>query len=123
MATGVMDRAVDFAAACLKKNPNMPMAEMSKLARKEGINIYPLVIGKAKTRLGLSKAKPAPGAPKRGPGRPRKNPAAAAPAASSSSRGTGASALGDVAALVQRLHNDLNDCQARLAQISKLASG
>ena len=117
MSEGVMDKAVDFAVACYRKNPNISMGEMKKLGAPKGINIYPLVIGKAKTRLGMGKAKPAPGAPKRGPGRPRKNPAPAAAVVAASST------LGDVAAMVQRLDNDLRACQAKLAQIAAIAAG
>jgi hypothetical protein len=54
---GVKEEAVNFVAGYLKKNPDMPMRELQELGARQGINVYPLIMGLAKNKLGMGRAK------------------------------------------------------------------
>lgn len=107
MATGTRAEAVAFAAQHIKKNPNISMTELKKLAGKKH-NIYPLIIGLAKTELGMGRPKRAKATGRRGPGRPRKS---ADPAA----------ALNNVVAHMRELEREVASLRAALAKISNIA--
>ena len=55
MPTGPRSTAVDFVAGHMKKNRDITMAELKKLGKKKGINVYPLIIGLARKQLGIKK--------------------------------------------------------------------
>jgi hypothetical protein len=44
----------------MKKNPAVTMAELKKLGKPQGINVYPLIIGLARKQLGMTKARKSP---------------------------------------------------------------
>lgn len=132
MVDGVMARAVTFAAEMLRKNPNLTTKELSTAGRKVGINLYPVVIGKARKAAGLGRGKPgrrpAAGAAKvaakpvariapvakRAPGRP-----AAGPTHTSDALGA-LDALIHVGGEVKRLSTELAAAQAKLAKIAEI---
>lgn len=127
MASGMRAEAVAFAAKHLKKNPDMEMSELKALGNKEKINIYPLIIGLAKSALGITKKKPS-ASKRRGPGRPpssgtgkkRGRPAKARgrPAANSSGSGM----LADVVTHMREMERELADLRAALAKIGEIAA-
>lgn len=134
-ATGVKEQSVAFAAKHLKKNPDMSMSELKALGSKEGINIYPLIIGLANKSLGRSKPKRGksgrgPGRPpgKRGPGRP---PGKRGPGRPPGRRGPGrppksadpASALQGIVAHMRELEREVASLRGALAKISDIAAG
>ncbi|HMS15760.1 MAG TPA: hypothetical protein PKA37_02895 [Planctomycetota bacterium] len=67
---GVKEEAVNFVLGYLSKNPDMPMRELQDLGEKKGINVYPLIMGLAKKKLGIGRAKRG-SAGRRPVGRPR----------------------------------------------------
>ena len=113
MATGMRASAVAFAKQHIKKNPDITMSELKKLAGKKH-NIYPLIIGLAKNELGMGrpKRKKAPvrrgKVGRRGPGRP---PKSADPAA----------ALENVVAHMRELEKEVASLRAALAKIGDIA--
>ncbi len=123
MAEGVREQAVAFAAEHLKKNPEITMGELKKLAGPKKINIYPLIIGYAKSRLGMGKKKARGGRRKkagrravgrppgrRGPGRP---PKSVDPTA----------ALHGIVAHMRDLEREVGALRSALAKIGDLAAG
>jgi hypothetical protein len=54
---GVKEEAVNFVAGYLKNDPDMPMRELQELGDKQGINVYPLIMGLAKKKLGMGRPK------------------------------------------------------------------
>ena len=64
MTTGIRAKAVTFAKQHIKKNPEITMTELKKLAGKKH-NIYPLIIGLAKNELGMGRPKRKASRPKR----------------------------------------------------------
>jgi hypothetical protein len=52
---GVKEEAVNFVVGYLSKDPDMPMKELQELGAKKGINVYPLIMGLAKNKLGLGR--------------------------------------------------------------------
>lgn len=93
MAAKKGNPAFDFIVAQLEKDRNVAYADIAAAAGKKGLQIYPIMFGRAKALLGLVKVarrgegkaakaagtargRAAPG--RRGPGRPRKSAAAAA---------------------------------------------
>lgn len=70
--------AFEFVVGMLKKNPKVAYADVRAAAAKRGYKIYPIVYGRAKKLLGMTKPKRAAKAgaarrtpARRGPGRPR----------------------------------------------------
>lgn len=72
--------AMTFAVTQLKKNPNAEFSKLAAAAKGKGLSLIPIVFGRAKLALGLSKPKSAaagkPGRKPagRGPGRPPGRP-------------------------------------------------
>jgi hypothetical protein len=54
---GVKEEAVDFVAGYLRSDPDMPMRELQELGAIKGINVYPLIMGLAKKKLGMGRPK------------------------------------------------------------------
>jgi hypothetical protein len=54
---GVKEESVNFVAGYLKNDPDMPMRELQELGARQGINVYPLIMGLAKNRLGMGRPK------------------------------------------------------------------
>jgi hypothetical protein len=54
---GVKEEAVNFVAGYLKNDPDMPMRELQELGARQGINVYPLIMGLAKKKLGMGRPK------------------------------------------------------------------
>jgi hypothetical protein len=54
---GVKEEAVNFVAGYLKNDPDMPMRELQELGARQGINVYPLIMGLAKNKLGMGRPK------------------------------------------------------------------
>lgn len=57
--SGPRAKTVAWVAKHMRKNPDIPMADLKKLGKKEGHNVYPLIIGLARKELGMSRPKPA----------------------------------------------------------------
>jgi hypothetical protein len=133
MATGVKEQAITFAARQIKKNPDISMSELRTRASKKKINIYPLIMGLAKTRLGLGRNKAGrrrgrggrrrrPGRPfgRRGPGRPRVRQRLGRPRRLSSDP---TAALRNVVSHVRDLEREVSALRSALAKIADIASG
>lgn len=54
---GERQKVVDFVAAQMKKKPDITMTELKKLAGPKGLNVYPLIIGLARKKLGIKSTK------------------------------------------------------------------
>jgi hypothetical protein len=54
---GLKEGAVNFVAGYRKKDPDMPMPELKELGADKGINVYPLIMGLAKNKLGMGRPK------------------------------------------------------------------
>jgi hypothetical protein len=55
--SGIKEEAVNFVVGYLKQDPDMPMRELQELAAQQGINVYPLIMGLAKNKIGLGRPK------------------------------------------------------------------
>jgi hypothetical protein len=64
---GVKEVAVNFTAAMMEKNPNVTMDEVKAAAAKHGINVYPLIMGLARKKLGVPSTGRAPQKSRRRP--------------------------------------------------------
>jgi hypothetical protein len=53
----VKEEAVNFVAGYLKSDPDMPMRELQELGARQGINVDPLIMGRAKKKLGMGRPK------------------------------------------------------------------
>ncbi len=112
---------VDFVAKLVKSNPEMPFPEIKSLGKKQGYNVYPLIMGLAKKQLGIGRAS-MPKAPK-----PPKAPKAAAPAAPGVvRRGPGrppkSAAGGDIISTLQGIQTQLTTMRDALREICAIAS-
>lgn len=91
MAAKKTSPAMEFIVDALKKNKKAEYSDIKAAAEKKGLEIYPIMFGRAQALLGIVKSAPRgqgkaarakKGLPplaaapvvKRGPGRPRKNP-------------------------------------------------
>jgi hypothetical protein len=54
---GVKEEAVNFVASYLKSDPDMPMRELQELGARQGINVFPHIMGLAKKKLGMGQPK------------------------------------------------------------------
>ena len=107
MSTGIRAKAVAFARQHIKKNPDITMSELKKLAGKKH-NIYPLIIGLAKNELGM--------------GKPKRKKAASSKRVSRGRGGDPASAISNVLDHMRELEREVASLRAALAKISTIAS-
>jgi hypothetical protein len=105
---------VKFVAGYLKNDPDMPMRELQELGARQGINVYPLIMGLAKKQLGM--------------GRPKssvRKPAAARrvsrePSASVSNSKDPSRMLNNFVAHMKRLEQENQTLRATLQRIAEL---
>lgn len=124
---------VDFAAKHMRKNPDITMSELQDLGRKEGHNIYPLILGLARKQLGWSSKKKRSTKKKR-PGRPRKAKTAAtrvtkkkrgrrkAAARVAPTGGDATLAITNIVAHVEELEAQVQELRDALSRIAEIAS-
>ncbi len=60
MPEDTFQNRIEFAKSELKANPEISPSDLKRKGADLGLNIYPLIIGKARTALGLSKPRPEP---------------------------------------------------------------
>ena len=106
MQTGMRAKAVAFAKQHIKKNPDITMSELKKLAGKKH-NIYPLIIGLAKNELGM--------------GRPKRKKAGSSRRAYRARGGDPAAAISNVLDHMRELEREVASLRAALAKISDIA--
>jgi hypothetical protein len=115
MAKHTRAETVDYVAKILKSNAKTPYADVVKEGRKAGHHVYPLIMGLAKTKLGIGgKRRAKRGRKGRKPGRP---PAAGRPA-----RGAARGITSDLVRSIERMHTDAAAMRAALRDIARLAA-
>jgi hypothetical protein len=107
---GVKEEAVNFVAGYLKNDPDMPMRELQELGARQGINVYPLIMGLAKKQLGM-------GRPKRVSAR---GPAAARRVAHPSSSKDPSSLVSNFVMHMKRLEQENQTLRATLQRIAEV---